>query len=57
MIIRTFLNKSKRLYKLIEKYEESKNVEKININAKPPIFWKDKEIVKRQINYLVIKTN
>ena len=49
MIIRTFLNKSKRLHKLIEKYEESKNVEKSILSAKPPIFWKDKEIVKRQI--------
>ena len=49
MIIRIFLNKSKRLHKLIEKYEESKNVEKSILSAKPPIFWKDKEIVKRQI--------
>ena len=49
MIIRTFLNKSKRLHKLIEKYEESKNLEKSILSAKPPIFWKDKEIVKRQI--------
>ncbi len=49
MIIRTFLNKSKRLHKLIEKYEESKNVEKSILSSKPPIFWKDKEIVKKQI--------
>ncbi len=49
MIIRTFLNKSKRLCKLIEKYEENKNIEKTISSARPPIFWKDKEIVKKQI--------
>ena len=49
-ITRTFLNKLKRLIKLSKDYNENKNLNKTISNAKPPIFWKDKEIVKQQIN-------
>ena len=49
LIIRTFLNKSKRILKLCTEFENSKNIETIISSAKPPIFWKDKEIVKQQI--------
>tara|TARA_A100001388_G_C28708625_1_gene470038 strand:+ start:157 stop:1131 length:975 start_codon:yes stop_codon:yes gene_type:complete len=49
LIIRTFLNKSKRILKLCNEFENSKNIEKTISSAKPPIFWKDKEIVKQQI--------
>jgi DNA polymerase III subunit delta len=50
IIIRTFLNKLKRILKLSMDYQENKNLGQTITNAKPPIFWKDKEIVKRQIN-------
>ncbi len=49
LIIRTFLNKSKRILKLCNEFENSKNIETTISSAKPPIFWKDKEIVKQQI--------
>ncbi len=49
-IIRIFLNKSKRLLNILKKFESEKNLESVMANAKPPIFWKDKEIVKKQIN-------
>ena len=49
LIIRTFLNKSKRILKLCNEFENSKNIERTISSAKPPIFWKDKEIVKQQI--------
>tara|TARA_B110001450_G_C17618961_1_gene480394 strand:- start:342 stop:1337 length:996 start_codon:yes stop_codon:yes gene_type:complete len=49
LIIRTFLLKSKRLLKLCFELEEKKNVESTISSFKPPIFWKDKEIVKQQI--------
>ena len=29
----------------------NKNIESILLNFKPPIFWKDKDILKQQINY------
>ena len=50
LIIRTILNKSKRLLNLIEKFKKVKNIEEVISNTKPPIFWKDKENVKKQIN-------
>ena len=55
IITRTFLIKLKRLLKLRENYEENKNLESTILNARPPIFWKDKEIVKQQINSWNVK--
>jgi len=49
IIIRIFLNKCKRILKLINDYEINKDLNKTVLSAKPPIFWKDKEIVKQQI--------
>ena len=49
LIIRTFLIKAKRLAKLIKVQEETKNLELTISGFKPPIFWKEKEIVKQQI--------
>ena len=49
LITRTFLYKLKKLLKLSEEYEKNKNVELTISSAKPPIFWKDKEVTKQQI--------
>ena len=49
LITRTFLNKSKKLLKLLNEYENNRNIDLTISSAKPPIFWKDKEIVKQQI--------
>ena len=49
LIIRTFLIKSKRLIKLCKETTSEKNIEAVISNFKPPIFWKDKEIVKQQV--------
>ena len=49
IIARTFLNKLKRNLKLSNDYQKNKNIDLIINNAKPPIFWKDKEITKQQI--------
>ncbi len=48
LILRTLLSKSKRLMEIIHRYKEDKNLDQVISNAKPPIFWKDKEIVKIQ---------
>ena len=50
LILRTILNKSKRLLNIIKKYNETKNIDKVISNIKPPIFWKEKENVKKQVN-------
>ena len=49
IIVRTFLNKSKKILKLSSEYEKNKNLDLTISSAKPPIFWKDKEITKQQI--------
>tara|TARA_B100000242_G_C43014018_1_gene471500 strand:- start:94 stop:1071 length:978 start_codon:yes stop_codon:yes gene_type:complete len=50
LILRTILSKSKRLIDIIERYQTNNNIEKVISETKPPIFWKDKEIVKKQAN-------
>ena len=50
LIIRTLLMKSKRLLELKKVQRTNKNLDEIITSYKPPIFWKDKEIVKNQIN-------
>ena len=49
LIVRTFINKSKRILKLRENFEGNNNLDLTISSAKPPIFWKDKEITKQQI--------
>ena len=50
LILKTFLYKLKRLRKLRLNFDEENDIEKTINSFKPPIFWKDKEIIKRQIN-------
>ena len=49
MILRTFLQKAKRLHNLYEKQIENVSLDNLIDNYKPPIFWKDKPIVKKQL--------
>ena len=49
LIIRTFLNKTKKILILSNDFSKHKNIEKTISAAKPPIFWKDKEITRKQI--------
>jgi DNA polymerase-3 subunit delta len=49
MIIRYFIIKSKRLLALSKAFESNKNIDLTISSAKPPIFWKEKEITKQQI--------
>ena len=50
LIIRTFLFKAKRLLSLREEIELNGNIDTVLNTFKPPIFWKDKDLVKQQIN-------
>ena len=49
LITRTFLNKSKKVLKLLNEFKSNKNIDLTISSARPPIFWKDKEITKQQI--------
>ena len=50
LILRTLLNKSKRLLDIIQKYQKINNLDQVISTIKPPIFWKEKEIIKIQVN-------
>ena len=49
IIIRTFLIKTKRLLKLFQSLQSIKNIDQTIVNFRPPIFWKDKDLVKQQV--------
>ena len=49
MVTRVFLQKTKKIHELLKKYEDNKDINLTISTAKPPIFWKDKEITKQQI--------
>ena len=48
LIIRTILNKSKRLLKIKNEVDNNVDINQVISGFKPPIFWKEKDIVKRQ---------
>ena len=50
LILRTILNKSKRLLNILKNYRKNKNLDDVISKTRPPIFWKDKAIVKKQAN-------
>ena len=49
LITRIFLNKLKKILKLSIEYEKNRNLDLTISSARPPIFWKEKEITKQQI--------
>jgi len=65
LILRIFLNKLKRLLKIKSQVKTKDNIENVINNFKPPVFWKEKEILKKQVGILsyqdikdlIIKTN
>ena len=65
LILRTFSNKLKRLLKIKYQSKNEINLDKIINSYKPPIFWKEKDIVKKQlkiwdlnkIKNLIVKIN
>ena len=50
LILRIFIRKLKRLLKIHMQNSNEQNIEKTISNFKPPIFWKEKDLVKQQIN-------
>ena len=49
------MSKAKRLYE-IKKNTNDVNIDSAINNFKPPIFWKDKDLVKKQINNWTLKS-
>jgi len=49
IITRSFIIKAKKLLALAKTFETNNNIDFTISSAKPPIFWKEKEIIKQQI--------
>lgn len=49
IIIKTFLIKVKRILILSEIYQNNNNLDTTMLNAKPPVFWKEKDLIKEQL--------
>ena len=49
LILRVFLQKAKKLLSLLEIINSENNLEKAINEYKPPIFWKDKPVLKKQL--------
>ena len=49
LILRIYLSKLKRLLKIQDQLKISNNIDSALSLSKPPIFWKDKDLVKKQI--------
>ncbi len=65
LILRTMLNKSKRLLKIRNEIDNDLSIDQAVSSFKPPIFWKEKDIVKKQaqswstkeVKEIIIKLN
>ena len=65
LILRIFIQKTKKILNLIQSMNKEGDVEKVIAEHKPPIFWKDKPVIKKQlqmwsfksINELIYKLN
>lgn len=55
LILRILLSKLKRLLKIKLISEKNNNLDEIINNFKPPIFWKEKEVLKQQIEIWTLK--
>ena len=56
VIIRTLLKKTKNLLNLVVQFHINKDINATIDNAKPPIFWKEKSVIKDQIKLWSVET-
>ena len=52
LILRVLLSKLKRLLKIQNLIKNDKNIDKVLLTFKPPIFWKEKDTIKQQVKIL-----
>ena len=56
LVLRTFLQKTKKILNLMENIKNNKDIEKVIAEHKPTIFWKDKPVIKKQLQIWSIKS-
>ena len=49
LILRVFLQKTKKILSLLREIKYEKDIEKVISLHRPPIFWKDKPVIKKQL--------
>jgi len=52
LILKNFLYKIKRLKKLKKDLERNKSMENVILSYKPPIFWKERDMIKNQLKII-----
>ena len=55
LILRVFLMKTKKILDLLESMKKQKDIEKVILEHKPPIFWKEKPLIKKQLQLWTLK--
>ena len=55
LILRVFLQKTKKILSLLENLNTEKSIEIVISKHRPPIFWKDKPIIERQLQIWSLK--
>ena len=56
LVLRVFLMKTKKILNLLESVGRQKDIDKAILEYKPPIFWKDKPVIKKQLQIWTLKT-
>ena len=56
LVLRVFLMKTKKILNLLEGMENQKDMDKLILEYKPPIFWKEKPVIKKQLQLWSLKT-
>ena len=49
LVLRVFLMKTKKILNLLESMKKQKDVNKVILEHKPPIFWKERPVIKKQV--------
>ena len=47
--------KTKKMLNLLEKMKNQKDIDKVILEHRPPIFWKDKPVIKKQLQLWTLK--
>ena len=55
LVLMVFLMKTKKILNLLESMKKKKDVNKVILEHKPPIFWKDRPVIEKQLKLWTLK--
>ena len=55
LVLRVFLMKTKKIVDLLESMNKKKDIDKVILEHKPPIFWKERPVIKKQLQLWTLK--